>query len=119
MQWILAAVAAFFLPLLLGFVLNGFSTRNLLWYGAAPWMCLVGILVPVLYMRLGRVVVYDYPIFKRLREDGSLEELPAGAYSDFSLRQILQTVFLPGLRFLTIGLLGFLLLSAVIVAYGK
>ena len=82
-------------------------------------MCLVGILVPVLYMRLGRVVVYDYPIFKRLREDGSLEELPAGAYSDFSLRQILQTVFLPGLRFLTIGLLGFLLLSAVIVAYGK
>lgn len=118
-QWILAAVAAFFLPLLLGFVSNGFSTRNLLWYGAAPWMCLVGILVPVLYMRLGRVVVYDYPIFKRLREDGSLEELPAGAYSDFSLRQILQTAFLPGLRFLTIGLLVFLLLSAVIVAYGK
>ena len=60
----------------------------------------------------------DYPILKKIREDGALENIPADEYSTFSMGKLVKTVFTGDYKKFTLIMLGFLLLCSLVVAMG-
>lgn len=72
----------------------------------------------MLFMRFGRVVVYDYPILKKIKKDGSLENIPAKEYSDFSFKRLVKIAVNQETRKFTLGMLVFLLICSLVVAFG-
>ena len=72
----------------------------------------------MLFIRFGRVVVYDYPILKKIKEDGSLENIPAKEYSDFSFKRLVKIAVNQEARKFTLGMLVFLLICSLVVAFG-
>lgn len=118
LQWSIAAVILIALPLILGYIFHGFEADNMAWYGAVPWWFLVAFSLPMLFMRFGRVVVYDYPILKKIKEDGSLENIPAKEYSDFSFKRLVKIAVNQEARKFTLGMLVFLLICSLVVAFG-
>ena len=116
--WGIASLILISLPLLLGYVFRGFNVQHMAYYGAVPWLVLVGAALPMFYMRFGRVLVYDYPILKKIKEDGTLENIPEKEYSTFSLGRVVKTVFTGDYKKFTLVMLGFLLLSSLVVAMG-
>ena len=116
--WGIASLILISLPLLLGYVFRGFNVQHMAYYGAVPWLVLVGAALPMFYMRFGRVLVYDYPILKKIKEDGTLENIPEKEYSTFSLGRVVKTVFTGDYKQFTLVMLGFLLLSSLVVAMG-
>lgn len=118
-QWILAAIILVALPVILGYIFTGFDSKKLAYYGAAPWWAFVTLAIPMFFLRFGRVVVYDYPIFKKIHEDGTLENIPDKEYSTFSLSGLIKTVFTGDFKKITLIMLGFLLMCSFVVAVGK
>ena len=116
--WGIASIILVILPLLLGYVFRGFNGQHMAYYGAVPWLFFVGAALPMFYMRFGRVLVYDYPIFKKIKEDGTLENIPDKEYSTFSLGKLVKTVFTGDYKKLTLIMLVFLLLCSFVVAVG-
>ncbi len=51
-----------FLPLVLAFVLNGFSTKGLTFAGAAVWLCIFVPVAPIYYFKIGRMQLHERPI---------------------------------------------------------
>lgn len=117
-MWGIVSLILISLPLLLGCVFRDFNVQHMAYYGAIPWLVLVGAALPMFYMRFGRVVVYDYPILKKIREDGALENIPADEYSTFSMGKLVKTIFTGDYKKFTLIILGFLLLCSLVVAMG-
>ena len=67
---ILIPAAVVFLPLLLGFLFNGFSFRGLTVGGAAVWLCLAVPLAPVFMVKFGRLELYEHPVIRYEADDG-------------------------------------------------
>ncbi len=61
------------LPILLAFILNGFSMKGLDPAGAAVWMCITVPVVPVYLLKFGRLELYDRPILRRRDEKGRMK----------------------------------------------
>ena len=51
-----------FLPLVIAFVLNGFSTEGLTFGGAAVWLCIFVPVAPICYFKIGRMQLHERPI---------------------------------------------------------
>ena len=67
---ILIPAAVVFLPLILGFILNGFSARGLTVGGAAVWLCIAVPLAPVFVLKFGRLELYEHPVIRYETDDG-------------------------------------------------
>ena len=65
---VLVPLVVVFLPLILGFILNGFSVHGLTVGGAAVWLCIAVPLSPVFVLKYGRLELYRHPII-RYRDD--------------------------------------------------
>ena len=61
-----------FLPLILGFLLNGCSTEGLTVGGAAVWLCITVPLAPVFLLKFGRLELYEHPVVRYRTDDGRL-----------------------------------------------
>ena len=118
-QWLLAAVLLLALPALIAYVVRGFDGEGISFYGVFPWLVLVGLALPALFMNFGMVVVFDYPIFKKIKENGSLEKIPSRDYDHFSYKELVGTVFSPPYRTFTLIMLGLLLFCSLVAAAGK
>lgn len=86
---ILLPVAVVFLPLLLAFLLNGFSARGLTLGGAAVWLCITVPLAPVFTLKFGRLELYEHPVVHYRTDDGRRVRYRGPKKS---LRQRLDTV---------------------------
>ena len=51
-----------FLPLILGFLFNGYSAEGLTVGGAAVWLCIMVPLAPVFMLKFGRLELYEHPV---------------------------------------------------------
>lgn len=118
-QWFIAGVILVALPVILGYVFAGFEASQLAYYGAVPWWALAAGAIPLFFLRFGRVVVYDYPIFQKIKEDGTWENISAQEYSTFSVGKLVKTVFTGDYKKITLILLVFLLMCSFVVAVGK
>ena len=49
------------LPIIIAFVLNGFSPRGLHPEGSAVWLCIFAVVVPVYFVKKGRIDIYERP----------------------------------------------------------
>ena len=67
---VLVPTAVVFLPVLVAFVLNGFSFRGLTLGGAGVWLCITVPLAPVFVLKFGRLELYEHPVVHYLTDDG-------------------------------------------------
>ena len=67
---VLLPLVVVFLPLILGFILNGFSVHGLTVGGAAVWLCIAVPLAPVFVLKYGRLELYKHPIIRYRDEKG-------------------------------------------------
>ncbi|MBQ9887534.1 MAG: hypothetical protein IJM37_11865 [Lachnospiraceae bacterium] len=56
------AFGVVFLPLIIAFLLNGFSTSGLTIGGAAVWLCITVPIAPVYLLKFGRLDLYEHPL---------------------------------------------------------
>ena len=61
LRQVLLALVVVFLPLILAFVLNGFSAEGLNVAGAAVWLCIAVPVAPVYLLNFGRIELYEHP----------------------------------------------------------
>ena len=64
------ALGMVFLPLILAFVLNGFSAAGLTVRGAAVWLCITVPVAPVYFLSFGRLELYERPLLWRVTPEG-------------------------------------------------
>ena len=67
---VLLPLLVVFLPLILGFILNGFSVHGLTVGGAAVWLCIAVPLAPVFMVKFGRLELYEHPLIHYEADDG-------------------------------------------------
>lgn len=115
--WTLAGVAALMLPVILGFLFAG-SAEGLWLGGAAAWWCICAVVMPAYFMKLGRVEIYNHPVFRRITSDGRTVPIPKKEYRASAPRGWIKTLFAPGVRGATLGLLGVLIVCSLLVAWG-
>ena len=70
LRMVLLGLLTVFLPLVLGFVFNGFSAEGLTVGGAAVWLCITVPLVPVFLVKFGRLEIYEHPLIYYRTDDG-------------------------------------------------
>ena len=70
LKMLLLAVGIVFLPVILAFVLNGFSTVGLTLAGAAVWLCITVPIAPVYLLNFGRIRLYEHPMIWIRTPDG-------------------------------------------------
>ena len=108
----LYCVTALFLPILLAFVLNGFSYHGLHPSGAAVWLCIFVPVVPAYYIKLGRMDIYLNPYIYTVDPKGKKHRVRNR--SNRTSRQDILDIILCS-PFIILGL--FLLLVLVINTY--
>lgn len=67
---VLLPLLVVFLPLILGFILNGFSVHGLAVGGAAVWLCITVPLAPVFVLKFGRLELYEHPVVHYQTDNG-------------------------------------------------
>lgn len=106
-----------FLPLIIAFILNGFSIKGLTVGGAAVWLCITVPIVPVYYLKFGRLDLYERPIItvrtpegrkKRVRPERKSLKERMSAIKDLSF----STIFI-----IAAVLLGILIINTALVLH--
>lgn len=67
------AFGTVFLPIIIAFVLNGFSLDGLQLSGAAVWLCITVPVAPVYLLKFGRLDLYEHPLIYVKKPDGRLQ----------------------------------------------
>lgn len=62
LRMVLAALLVTFLPLVIAFVLNGFSAEGLHLSGAAVWLCVFVPVTPIWLLKFGRLRLHEKPL---------------------------------------------------------
>ena len=110
LKMVALGLAVVFLPVIIAFLLNGFSVQGLHPEGAAVWLCIFVVVVPAYYIKMGRIDIYENPYVYALGPDGSRRKLKTRSRT-VTVRDVLKALFSPPLIVAALALLLFLVMG--------
>ena len=109
-KMVLLASAVVFLPAIIAFVLNGFSSSGLRIEGGAVWMCVFVPLVVTFFVKAGRIDVYENPYVYAADGQGRWKRVKTPRRLE-GIRDTLGVLFTPPLVFVVLVLALFLVMG--------
>ncbi len=110
LKMVALGLAFVFLPVIIAFLLNGFSVQGLHPEGAAVWLCIFVVVVPAYYIKMGRIDIYENPYVYALGPYGSRRKLKTRSRT-VTVRDVLKALFSPPLIVAALALLLFLVMG--------
>ena len=116
-KMILLGLVVIFLPIIIGFVLNGFSYEGLHPEGAAVWLCIFVPVVPAYYVKMGRIDIYENPYVYTIDERGRKHRVKTESRTT-TVRDVVKMLFTTPLAIAGLAILFFLVMDVYLVLGG-
>ena len=116
-KMLLLGLLVIFLPTVIAFVLNGFSTEGLVWGGAAVWFCVFVPVVPAYLMKMGRIDIYENPYVYRFTEKGRKRRVRLSSRTT-TVWDVLKILFTPPAIWAGLAILLFLVMGVYLTLGG-
>ena len=110
LKMVLLGLGIVALPIIIAFVLNGFSAQGLHPEGAAVWLCIFVPVVIAYFIKMGRIDIYQNPYIYTLDEQGRKRRVKAESRTA-TARDTLSALLTPPLVALTLALVLFLVMG--------
>ena len=107
---LLLGLAVLALPMLIAFVLNGFSVQGLHPEGSAVWLCIFVVVVPAYLIKMGRIDIYENPYVYVTDEQGRRRKVKTESRTA-TVGGIVGALFSPSLIAAGLALLLFLVMG--------
>ena len=106
----LLALVVVALPLIIAFVLNGFSAQGLQPGGSAVWLCITVPVAIAYFVKMGRIDIYENPYIYVTDGQGAERKVKTAARKD-SIGDTLKTLLMPPLLWVALAMLLFLIMG--------
>ncbi len=109
-KMVLLALFVMFMPIIVAFMLNGFSANGLHPEGAAVWLCIFVVVVPAYFIKMGRINIYENPYVYVFDEQGRKHKIKTESRT-VTVREIVKELFSPPLIVAGLALLLFFVMG--------
>ena len=116
-RMVLIALAVVFLPLILAFILNGFSAKGLTVGGAAVWLCITVPVAPVYFLNFGRLALYEHPLIWIKKEDGTRVRYHENKQTVQDVLNTAKELVNPATLLILAAVIGVLIINVVLVLH--